>query len=609
MMNKLFAELRRRNIFRIAGVYAITGWILAQISGVLESALNLPHWFDTIVVTLLLIGFPIALLFAWAFEMTPEGVKRTEAVADGTSITPKTGRKLDFAILGGLVLVALLVIWQGTRPASAPLEANLGDITTPAENEIDPASIAVLPFADLSPNKDQEYFSDGMAEEILNVLVRVDGMKVASRTSAFQFKGRELGIPEIARQLNVRHVLEGSVRKSGDTLRITAQLIDTANDRHLWSDTFDRPLTAENIFEIQDEIAQAIVDALGESIAVLAKAKVEVAAPTDNLTAYDLFLKARPLYQARNDLDKADELLTRALEQDPQFAGAWEMRASLQSLMVDYNYASTPRNEVEQKTSEFAKRALAINPNSVIAIATLARIQAGNALALRTRGNFEAILAGYDRALAINPHDASALNWRGLSYANLGYLDIALKDFTACVEAEPYYSPCIGNQLLTLGSLGRDAEAVALYKAALRNGSAMIYFPPIGSFARQEEEMALLSAFNAPEMLFGWHRHGELYDALRQPETVHLELATDILNFQKNAGELQTLSRLILAIRLGDYNRTLVNAEFWDAGFKNYRQTDNFKDGIKQSGIFDYWRKNGFPPQCKPVGKDDFVCD
>ncbi len=608
-MNKLITELRRRNIFRIAGVYAITGWILAQISGVLESALNLPHWFDTIVVTLLLIGFPIALLFAWAFEMTPEGVKRTENVKDGESIAPKTGRVLDYTIIGGLALVAALVIWQGTRPASTPLEANLGDITASAENEIDPASIAVLPFADLSPGKDQEYFSDGIAEEILNVLVRVDGLSVSSRTSSFQFKGRDIGIPEIAENLKVQHILEGSVRKSGDTLRITAQLIDTSNDRHLWSDTFDRPLTAENIFEIQDEIAQAIVDALGESIEALAKTKVAVTVPTKNLTAYDLFLKARPLYQSRTDLDRADMLLAQAVEQDPQFAGAWEMRASLQSLMVDYDYAVTARDEVEQKTVEFAERALAINADSAVAIAALVRIQADNAFNLRKSGDFNEIITGYDRALDINPHDGSALNWRGLTYASMGYLDTALDDFTACIEAEPFYTPCIGNQFITLGNLGRDAEAVAAYKAALRNGLVLIGYPPTGPLVRQGEEMALLLAFNSPNMLFGWGRQGELYDALRQPDRPHLELANDILNFTKNAGELQTRQGQNMAIRLGGYSRIMINQEIWDAGYKNYRQSDSFKAGIKQSGILDYWRKNGFPPQCRAVGEDDFECD
>ncbi len=437
----------------------------------------------------------------------------------------------------------------------------------------------------------------------------MDGLSVSSRTSSFQFKGRDIGIPEIAENLKVQHILEGSVRKSGDTLRITAQLIDTSNDRHLWSDTFDRPLTAENIFEIQDEIAQAIVDALGESIEALAKTKVAVTVPTKNLTAYDLFLKARPLYQSRTDLDRADMLLAQAVEQDPQFAGAWEMRASLQSLMVDYDYAVTARDEVEQKTVEFAERALAINADSAVAIAALVRIQADNAFNLRKSGDFNEIITGYDRALDINPHDGSALNWRGLTYASMGYLDTALDDFTACIEAEPFYTPCIGNQFITLGNLGRDAEAVAAYKAALRNGLVLIGYPPTGPLVRQGEEMALLLAFNTPNMLFGWRRQGELYDALRQPDRPHLELANDILNFTKNAGELQTRQGQNMAILLGDYNRIMINQEIWDAGYKNYRQSDSFKAGIKQSGILDYWRKNGFPPQCRAVGEDDFECD
>ncbi|MBL4619820.1 MAG: hypothetical protein JKX88_06965, partial [Marinicaulis sp.] len=259
MMNKLLTELRRRNIFRVAGVYAVVGWILMQVAGTLENSLNLPDWFDSAITATLLIGFPIAVLLAWAFEMTPEGVKRTETIAEGESVTVKTGRKLDVAILGGLVLVGVMIGWQMLRPVPAP--SNTTDI---GEQTISAASIAVLPFSDLSPNGDQEYFSDGMAEEILNVLVKVTGLNVASRTSSFGFKGQEaLGIPFIAEKLNVRHVLEGSVRKSGETIRITAQLIDAQTDQHLWSETFDRTLTTENIFAIQDEIANAIVDRLG----------------------------------------------------------------------------------------------------------------------------------------------------------------------------------------------------------------------------------------------------------------------------------------------------------------------------------------------------------
>jgi uncharacterized membrane protein YhdT len=198
----LIHELRRRTIFRVAGVYAVVGWILAQASGVLEDALGLPAWFDTLVVSLLLIGFPIAMLLAWAFEMTPVGVKRTEVVADEVSGTAKTGRKLDFLIVRGADK-------NNPHPEVRPEVAMRDENTNP-----DAASIAVLPFGDLSPNKDQAHFSDGMAEEILNDLANLSGLEVASRTSSFQFKGQEaMGIPVIARQLHVPY--PGGQRKKG----------------------------------------------------------------------------------------------------------------------------------------------------------------------------------------------------------------------------------------------------------------------------------------------------------------------------------------------------------------------------------------------------------
>ena len=218
----LFKELKRRNVFRIAGIYAVVAWILMQVAGTLEASLKLPEWFDSVVTAGLMIGFPIALLLAWAFEMTPNGVKRT---SDGTDEQLVSTSKIDGLILLGIIIVIGLGIWQQMNPK----QQDSGDITDSKNNNsvipvktgiqkpketIQPNSIAVLPFTDLSPNKDQEYFSDGMAEEILNVLVRVDALKVTSRTSAFQFKGQEIGIPEIASQLKVRHIVEGSVRKS-----------------------------------------------------------------------------------------------------------------------------------------------------------------------------------------------------------------------------------------------------------------------------------------------------------------------------------------------------------------------------------------------------------
>jgi TolB-like protein len=229
-------------------------------------------------------------------------VKLTKDVGEGENFTPKTGRTLDYAILVGLALVVIAVVADRLTPekASAP-PAKIADSTADASAPSD-ASIAVLPFADLSPAGDQEYFSDGISEEILNVLAKIEGLKVASRTSSFAFKDQgDIGAPAIAKELSVRHLLEGSVRKAGDTLRITAQLIDAGDDRHLWSEAYDRPLTAENVFAIQDEIARAIVAALSEVLDA-APPRARTAAATTDLSAYDLYLEARALYQDRTQI-------------------------------------------------------------------------------------------------------------------------------------------------------------------------------------------------------------------------------------------------------------------------------------------------------------------
>jgi len=311
-------------------MYAVVGWILAQIATTLEESLDLPAWFDASIVALLLLGLPIALIFAWAFELTPDGVVKTEVVPEGESITDDTGRKLDYAIVAGLVALGLMMGWQ--QITQRPTQ-DVGSADTAAESSRTDAkaqraaSMAVLPFADLSPEGDQEYFSDGIAEEILNVLVGVAGLDVVSRTSSFQFKGRDLGIRDIAATLGVRHIVEGSVRKSGGTIRVTAQLIDADADTHLWSETYDRPLNAENLFQIQDDIANSIVNALREALGLMELQEITVIATTKNLPAYEQYLRAMPLYQNRVDLGLVIELLQQAVTQDPSFARAWEMLA------------------------------------------------------------------------------------------------------------------------------------------------------------------------------------------------------------------------------------------------------------------------------------------
>ena len=601
-MQKFLSELQRRKVLRVASGYVVAGWVILQVALSLQAAMKLPDWFSTVIVSLLMIGFPIAVIISWFFEFTPDGIRRTAPSNDVARFRPQTA---DFALAAGLLLVLAAVVVQLTSPPAVVTTS-----TEPrAEHTISAASIAVLPFADLSPAKDQEYFSDGMAEEILNVLAKVQGLDVASRTSSFQFKGREIGIPEIARKLSVRHVLEGSVRKAGNTLRITAQLIDTQTDRHLWSETFDRPLTTDNIFTIQDEIAQAIVKALNQSIGTNVSAKTTVAPVTDDLTAYDLYLQARPLYIARIDLDKADELLTRAVDKDPRFASAWEMRAAVQSLMYYYGYSSLTLEELAKRSIEFANRALAINSQSATSIAVLAKVRMEDARRQHGRADYGAIISEFNRAIRINPRDASALTWRGQAYSDVGNLQAALNDFAQCVAIEPFAFACIANRVTTLAALGRDADALVVYRAALGSGAAAraLSFPVM---ARRGEETAFKMAAGTSSYLYGWRRIDELYDAFRHPDQDHAELIQDIRSFNLKKTRPITeedLSSLLMPIGATDMKADGV--EMWDASYAKYRRSSQFKARIENSGVLDYWRKHGFPPQCHAVGVDDFACN
>ena len=617
-MSGFIYELKRRNVIRMAGLYLVGAWLITQVSATVLPLFHAPDWLPRGIVIALIIGFIPAMVFAWIFELTPDGLKRDSEIPVEQSIAPQTARKMERSIL--LLFAIALAFFGFDKFYLAPKrEAALVETTSKTvvaktvasidaeKNKINPRSIAVLPFDDLSPSKDQEYFSDGMAEEILNVLVKAESLNVASRTSSFQFKGREIGIPEIAKQLKVRHILEGSVRKAGSTVRITAQLIDTQTDRHLWSETFDRPLTADNVFTIQDEIANAIVKALGQSMTIGSDAKLKVAPMTDNLSAYELFLQARPLFAARYDLDKADMLLTRAIEQDPNFANAWEMRAALQFLMVDYGYSSTKPAEVEQRALEFANRALAINPNSATAIAVIAQLKRNASDELRERGDFTAIIAAYKRALAIDPKNTSAMNWLGNTYRNLGDMTSALAMYSRCAQIDPFYVPCLGNQISALSDLSRDAEALAVYYKALDAGMSNIQIN-LGLLAKHGMQNEFKLRTGSTDVLFGWRRHGELYEAFRHPEKDHQELIADIRSFNQKSGKLTDVDLAVLLIPIGANDRMGETIIMWSPTLSHYRQTAPFKTQIIGSGVLDYWRKQGFPPQCKPVGNDDFEC-
>ena len=489
-MNSFFTELKRRNIFRVAGVYAVVGWLIIQLGIALETSLNLPAWFDTLLTVLVLIGFPLAMLFAWAFELTPDGMKPTNAVTQDTSITSNTGRKLDYAILGGLALVAGLMVFQSFRSSPTTPKA-------PQSLEIPEASIAVLPFADLSSDGSQEYFGDGIAEELLNVLAKIDEMQVAGRTSSFAFKDKNEDLREIGRVLNVAHILEGSIRKSGERVRVTAQLIKVDDGFHLWSETYDRDL--DDIFAVQDDISREISLALmphlmGDQVPTIAET------PRTDVSAYSKFLEARELVRSRNvaNIEKAQTLLDEVIETDPAYAPAYALQAQVALLLSNGTgaYGTVPVAKARQVAEALIEKALSLDPD-------LGEAYAARGLGLSYDSDSETAIAALRRAVALSPNNLDANMWLAFELqVHRRHLDTvdALMDI---FNKDPLFAPIATNLMLQLRRTGQLDRA----KKVLER------LQSIAPEARATKAATAMYRFNTGEVAAAVEGFQELYTA------------------------------------------------------------------------------------------------
>ena len=359
-----FAELKRRNVYKVAIAYAIVAWLLMQVATQVFPFLEIPNWAIRLVIMLIVIGFPIALVIAWAFELTPEGLKRTEDVDVSKSITHKTGRKLDFLIIGVLLAVVAILIFQRLHlkvptPTSSIPEKNIAEL--PAK------SIAVLPFQNLSKDEENAFFADGVQDEILTDLAKIADLKVISRTSVMQYKNTATrNLPEIAQALKVAHVLEGSAQRSANRVRVSAQLIDARNDTHVWAEKYDRDLA--DVFAIQSEIAEKIADQLQAKLSPTEKSAISER-PTSDIVAYDLYLRAKELiYEATNpsrereNYFKAVQLLDQAVARDPAFLLAYCQLAYVHDLIYHLDYDHTETRLALAETS--VRAAVRVQPDS-----------------------------------------------------------------------------------------------------------------------------------------------------------------------------------------------------------------------------------------------------
>ena len=437
------SELRRRRVVRVVVVYAIAGWVVIEVASTMLPGLHLPDWTVTLVIALVVLGFPIAVGMGWMFDLGPRGMERTPMAPPPAMPPPR-----EVAVDTVADAATASDIAERRAPAATPLPS--------LEPEGDRRTIAVLPFVNMSGEAENEYFSDGISEEILNLLAKLPQLKVASRTSSFNFKGKQVGIPAVARELGVGTVLEGSVRRAGDRVRITAQLIEAGSDSHLWSETYDREL--KDVFAIQDDIARSIVEALQVTLTPRERRSIQYVATSDP-EAYDYYLRGRNyMYSmARRDYEHAIRMFDQAIKVDSKYALAYAGLADAYSHLYRYADASQANAERAERASG---QAVVLDPDS-------AEAHASRGLALCIGEQYAEAEREFETASALNPNLFEAWYYAGLTAASQGQFEQAAERYRRACEVNPddFQAPMLLAQ--AYASLGRGHDEMKVRLGAL----------------------------------------------------------------------------------------------------------------------------------------------
>lgn len=610
---RFLSELKRRNVIRVGIAWLALSWLLVAIANLLFPALAMPIATVRWLLLLMLVLLIPALVLAWRYEMGPRGLRVDRGPDVDNPQGQHTARRIDqvsvVMVLGALSLAILYQVIQPYAEKRGIVQTpDASAVKAPAETPkpakpIDPRSIAVLPFANMSSDSDDAYFADGLAEEVLNVLARITDLKVISRSSSFAFRNSSADVSDIAGKLGVAHLLEGSVRRQADQVRITAQLIDARNGFHIWSQTYDRQLT--DIFRVQQEIAQSVADAL---VVELGVRTVKVAAATDDLQAYEWYLRGRQLFVQRgSNLPAARELLERAVDRDPRFADAWATLAGV--WYVWRSYAPEPEGiDTLQQSAEAAAKALALQPEHPGALAVSARLAALSGDRLR-----ESKLIS--RALALEPSNANTWLWQGLGLFEVGHIDAAHASFERARQLDPLSGLQSGWLGITTALRGDRAVGEAMLQQAhtlgWRGPASRVLF------------LLALDAGDDSEIVS--QRYADwLHDDDTMP-TDQRNLARSLAPAFGDASQLEsaraTLSAAVAAKPGEEW--TLLLASFgmndaamaslehadrataqplvlslWFTSFKALRAEPGFMDWAKVQGMVDYWRKHGPPDGC-----------
>ena len=499
-MGQLFTELKRRNVIRVSVAYIVASWVILQVADLVLENIGAPDWVMKAFMLAMGLGFLLAIVFSWAYELTPEGIKREQDVDRSQSVTHETAHKLDRVTIGLLVLVLAIIGAERFLLPERAAEEAAETTTAPVTDK----SIAVLAFSDLSASGDQEYFAEGISEELLNVLAQIPGLKVAGRTSSFAFKDQNRGIREIGEILEVAHILEGSIRTQGDRVRVTAQLVKVDDGYHLFSKNYDRELT--DIFAVQDEIAQEIVTALRATI--LGEQPV-VTAKATSVEAYEKYLKARRWIHSRDRelMERAVILLDEALAIDPNYAPALAQKALALMLLSnsDGAYGDIPSELALRMSQPLIDRAISLDPDLAEAHAIL-----GLWYRQSTRDSSEQAIASLRKALAMVPTMPNANNWLATELIGPELHPERIRLYEMVVDNDPLYRPAFNNLTFNYLQTNDTDKAEALIQRVERiSGGSPNILAAQGALALAEGRLA-----EAKELL------GEAYDFNRSAGVV-----------------------------------------------------------------------------------------
>jgi len=617
---KLFKELQRRNVIRVAIGYIVSSWLLLQIADLVLDIIGPPDWVLRTIALILALGFPVVVFFSWAYEVTPEGIKRESEIDRTQSITHVTGRKLDRAIVAVLVIALAYFavdkfVLDPTRDAEM-VQAATQTIAEPATS-VAPVSgtpeqsIAVLPFVNMSDDKD--YFADGLSEELLNLLAKFSDLKVAGRTSSFAFKGKNEDLRTIGEALSVAHVLEGSVRRSGERLRITAQLIKVDDGYHIWSETYDRQMA--DIFDIQDDVAQAITEALKLHLTANAER------PTENTQAYALYLEALALSMPReeDEINQGLALLDRAIELDPRFAEAWELKA------IFYWQAGgwvLDNPEAQRLTFEAAIKALELDPS-------LNQARSFASTANPETWGWASEIDALETLVKAEPANVNAMISLSYGLTMTGYFNevIALTD--RIIELEPLAVIGYRRKGEALSAAGRREEAQAAWlKASEFGGELDISYLGDDQLIAGNDELAA-DYYSAYFQSIGAdpEEFRSLIQNARDPETGKAFLdnlvAEEVANASTTAETVAPYLRYLTFGYLDDYFAAANNLRGKGTGWTNsevlegngmifrrigYTRHPAYLEYAESDGMFDFWDQRGAPDHCQKVD-GDWVCE